>query len=74
MQYKLQFCSIKHVHYTPFRCGKTLLKFLNFEFLNVHILNFQSFRIPHFLNCELLLLFNRLLSFHIFYHQLIFII
>jgi hypothetical protein len=27
MQYKLQICIINHVNYTPFICGKTLLKF-----------------------------------------------
>jgi hypothetical protein len=39
------------------------------------ILNFESFGIPHFWNCECFFnVFNRLLSSHIFYHQLIFII
>jgi len=56
-------------------CGKTFLKFWNFEFSNVLTLNFQGFRLPHFWNCECFLsVYNRLLSCHIFYHQLNFII
>jgi hypothetical protein len=75
MSYKLQPCFIHHVHYTPFICGKTLLKFWNSKFSNVHTLNFQSFKIPHFWNCECFFyVSNMLLSFHIFYHQLISII
>ncbi len=59
----------------PFICGKKFLKFWNYEFSNVHTLNFQSFRIPHFWNCECFYsVFNRLLPSHIFYHQLISII
>jgi hypothetical protein len=51
------------------------LKFWKFKFSNVHILNFQSFRIPHFWNCECFSsVSNRLLSSHTFYHQLIYII
>jgi hypothetical protein len=50
------------------------LKFWKFEIWNVHSLNFQSFRISHFWNYEIVFsVFNRLLSSHIFYHQLIFI-
>jgi hypothetical protein len=59
MYYKLQLYSIHHVHYTSFICGKI---FVNFEFLNVYTLNFQSFKIPHFLNCDFFIVFNRLLS------------
>ncbi len=47
IQYRLQLCSIRHLHYTPFICDRALLKFWNFEFLSAHILNFQSFKIPH---------------------------
>jgi hypothetical protein len=65
-----------YVHHTPFICGKTLLsKFWNSKFSNVHTWNFQSFKIPHFWNCECFFsVSDRLLSSHIFYHQLISII
>jgi len=72
---KLKIYLINHVHYTPFICGKALLKFWNFQFLNVNTLNFQNLRIPQSWNFECFFsVFNRLLSFHIFYHQLICII
>jgi hypothetical protein len=49
MYYKLQFYSIRHVHYTPYICGKTLLKFeMYFEF--------KILKIPHFENYECFLL------------------
>jgi len=46
---KLQIFLTHHVHYTPFKCGKRLLKFFlkNNQFWKV--LNFLSFRIPHIL-------------------------
>ncbi len=47
------------------------MKFWNFEFWIIHTLNFQSFRNPHFWNCECFLVSNILLSSHIFYHQFI---
>jgi hypothetical protein len=47
----------------------------SFEILNFHMLNFQSFKISHFWNCECLFhVFNKSLSSHIFYHQFIIII
>jgi hypothetical protein len=65
-----------YVHHTPFICGKApLLKFWNSEFSNVHTLNFQSFEISHFWTCECFFsVSNRLLSSHMFYYQLIYII
>jgi hypothetical protein len=43
----------------------------SFEFSNVHTLNFQILKIPYFKTYEIIFgVFNRLLSFHIFYHQL----
>jgi hypothetical protein len=62
------------VHYTPFIFGKAFLKFSNSKFLNVHTLNFQIFRIPHFgiVNVYSMCLIGYYHSY--FYHQLISII
>ncbi len=51
------------------------MKFWNSEISNVYTLNFQSFRIPHFWNCEYFFsVSNKLLSSFFLHHQLISII
>jgi hypothetical protein len=46
--YKWQLCFVCHAHYTPFTCGKRLLKFENFEKYS----EFLKKLIPHLLNYE----------------------
>jgi len=59
--YKTQLCFVWHAHYTPFTCGKRILK---------NILNCKIFKILHLLNCECSLnVGNRLVSSNLFYHQ-----
>jgi len=62
LYHKMQLCFVCHAHYTPFTCGKGLLKILKF------LKCFENF--PYLLNCECFLnLGSRLLSSKFFYHQ-----
>jgi hypothetical protein len=45
MYYRLNFFSIHHVQYTPFICGKTILKF---EILNFQMYIFWIFKVLEF--------------------------
>jgi hypothetical protein len=65
--HKIKICFRCHVHYTPFTCGKGLLKFYNFV---QYIFNLKKIPISQLSNCECFSnVNNQLTSSQFFSHQ-----